>query len=151
MQSQMTMQTYKARRVLNDAKAALDKFDQEPIDVDFRHLVVLCCTLIRTVGDVLRKENEGNEISNAAQRSYYFDNIKDSDLFKNFIKDARDMVIHEYSAKIGWKSTIDLNKVHKIEYPLLEGMYKGYDFRTMIKESIDFWDHHISKMENGIK
>ena len=141
------MKTDKTRRVLDDAKAALEKFNQAPIDVEFRHLVVLCCVLVRTVGDVLRKENQHDTINNEAQQTYFHKNIKDNDLFKHFIKDARDMVAHEYSAKIGWRSTIDSSNNHKMEYPMLDGFYKGYDFRLMIQESIDFWIHHISKME----
>lgn len=142
------MKTDKARRVLDDARTALEKFNQAPIDVEFRHLVVLCCTLIRAVGHVVETENEDNKINHDKLNSYYKDKIKDSEIFKNFIKSTRDTVLKEYTAYIGWASITTLNKDHRMEYLVKEGEYKDKDFRDLMRESIEFWDNHLSKIEN---
>lgn len=143
----MTISTFKARRVLSDAKAALDKFNELPIDVDFRHLIVLCCTLIRAVGHVVESENKSNNINHKKLDLYYRCNIKNIEIFKCFIKIARDTVLKEYTAYIGWTSITTLDKNHRMEYLIKEGTYKDNDFRDLMKKSIEFWDHHLSLIE----
>jgi len=143
----MTIKTQRARRVLMDAIAALDKFNQLPVDVDFRHLVVLCCTLIRSVGHVVEAENAKELSDQQKVSSYYNSNIKDVLLFKNFIKGTRDNVLKEYAAYIGWSSITDLNNNHHMEYLVKEGEYKDEDFRNLMSKAIEFWEHHLAKID----
>ncbi|PUE23719.1 hypothetical protein [Limnohabitans sp. Jir72] len=144
----MTVKTQRARRVLNDARFALEKFKENPIDVDFRHLVVLCCVLIRTVGDALKKENEEDKINLKKQNDYYKKVISSDNLYTNFIKSSRDSIIHEYIARIEWESNTDLEKNHSMEYLMKEGIFKGNDFRELVGQSIEFWEKHLTLIEN---
>lgn len=143
----MTVKTQRAHRVLHDASSALDKFKDNPIDTDFRHAVVLCCILIRTVGDALRKENEDDAISNRKQHNYYKEVIATDTLYKNFIKSARDSITHEYISHTEWASITDLEKNHRMEYLINEGFFKGEDFRKIVLKSIEFWKTHLASIE----
>ena len=141
------MKTTKARRVLNDAALALKKFDESPSDVEFRHLVVLCSSLIRIVGHVLKQENEGVSEDNLLQIEYHKNNIANQLLFTDFIKQIRDSLVKEYSAEISWASITGLDGSHRMEYLVNSGVYGGRDFRDLIAESIDFWNYHLTQIE----
>jgi hypothetical protein len=143
------MKTIKARRVLNDAVLALKKFEDHPSDVDFRHLVVLCSTLIRTVGHVLKDENSDKNCDDTLQVEYFRTHISNQPLFTDFIKNMRDSLVKEYSADIGWASITGLDGRHRMEYILKSGTYEGRDFRDLMNEAISFWDYHLFQMEKN--
>jgi len=140
----MTISTVKALRVLNDAKAALAKFDDSPIDVDFRHLVVLCLALLRAIGHLVDYENQGNNRSKATK--YFKQHIEPAEIFRCFIKEYRDSLLKAYSAKINWQSITTFDKQHRMAYEFADGIYEGRDIRDLIRESIEFWQHHLEEM-----
>jgi len=142
----MPIKTKTAKRVLLDAKFALEKFKDEPIDYEFRHLVFLSMALLRTVGFAIESDNDGEDRIKA--NKYYETTIKKDILFDSFIKDYRDNLIHAYKAKIGWASITDINKNNSMSYELLEGSYIGRDIREMIQLAIEFWEFHLNAMEN---
>jgi hypothetical protein len=143
----LSIKTSNARRVLLDACAAHSRFINEPTDVEFRHLIVLCATLLRAVGHVLKTENSTDEINSKKLDAYYKENIQPQKLFSDFIKTTRDSILKEYSAHIGWASVTDLSKKHHMEYLLKNGIFEGEDFRNLMKESLDFWELHIATIE----
>jgi len=112
----MNVKTAKARRVLSDAKSALEKFNENPIDIDFRHLVVLCAVLIRAVGHVLDSENKDDAVARKKSVDYYKQHIEHSELFKSFIKSTRNSAIKEYTTYVNWASITAIDKSHRMEY-----------------------------------
>ncbi len=76
----MAISTTKARRALLDAIEARRLFDRDPIDIEFRHAVVLNITLLRAVGHISEKENTGVDQTEVAK--YYKKNIKYELIFK---------------------------------------------------------------------
>jgi hypothetical protein len=145
----MKVKTERARRVLNDTKAALNKFNNNPIDIEFRHLVVLCSVLIRAVGHALKTENETSNESASNSTSYFKKNIEQEILFKSFIHPIRNSVIKEYSASLGWASITTLDNNHRMEYLFKDGINEGKDFRDLMNESIVFWEYHLNKLEEN--
>ncbi|WP_408594932.1 hypothetical protein [Limnohabitans sp.] len=143
----MKVKTVKARRVLSDATEALEKFNDKPIDVDFRHLVVLCTVLIRAVGHVLESENENDSVAAKKSNDYYKKYIAHDNLFKGFIKSTRDSAIKEYTTYVGWASVTTIDKDHRMEYLFKGGENEGKDFRDLMKKSVDFWNIHLTRIE----
>ena len=141
------IKTTRARFVLGDVRAALRYFASNPIDIEFRHLVVLCCTLIRTVGDAVKKENKDNRRCQAKARQYFELHIKNDPLFIDFIKSMRDNIQHEYTASVSWASITDINDAHRMEYRIKSGRYEDEDFRDLMTKAIDFWEGHLDQME----
>ncbi len=133
--------------MLNDTVLALKKFEDHPSDVDFRHLVVLCSTLIRTVGHVVKIENSDDNGNNILQDDYFRSHIASQSLFTDFIKHIRDSLVKEYTADIGWASITGLDGRHRMEYLLKSGAYNGRDFRDLMNEAISFWDYHLNQIE----
>ena len=140
----MTISIAKAKRALSDADSAYSKFQDNPIDVDFRHLIVLCLTLLRVVGHVVDKENSGE--SKKKVNAYYKAHIKNVDLFRFFIEEYRNNLLKTYTSKISWQSMTTLDNEHRMDYLLEAGHYAGRDIRDLIKESIAFWDDHLDKI-----
>jgi hypothetical protein len=135
----------KARRVLNDARAASLMFKAEPVDVDFRLSVVLNITLLRTVGYVIESENTGS--NKVKSDEYFHKHIKNKKIFKYFIEQFRNNLVKEYASKIGWSSTTTLDGRIRFEYPIRDGVYEGKDIRKLIKSSIKFWERHLDALE----
>lgn len=140
----MSISTVKASRVLKDAKAALEKFDANPIDVDFRHLVVLCLALLRAVGHVLDRENQGNNKAKATD--YFKQHVEPAEIFRDFINEYRNSLLKTYSAKINWQSNTTLDNQHSMAYEMEDGVYSGRDIRELIREAIEFWQVHLDAM-----
>ena len=134
-----------AKRVLNDAQEAFELFQNNPIDVDFRHTVVLNITLLRTIGSVIKSENKG--LSRIKSDKYFKDHIENEEIFKNFIKYFRDLLVKEYLSKLGWSSITDLEGNNRMEYLIQEGLYAGKDIRNLIQESLQFWTYHLNELE----
>lgn len=143
----MNVKTAKARRVLSDAKSALEKFNENPIDIDFRHLVVLCAVLIRAVGHVLDSENKDDAVARKKSVDYYKQHIERSELFKSFIKSTRNSAIKEYTTYVNWASITAIDKSHRMEYLFKGGENEGRDFRELMRESIEFWENHLTALE----
>ena len=131
----------KSRRVLNDAYEAYRYFKKKPVDLEFRHVVVLNLTLLRAVGHVLNSENKGND--KIKSDDYYHSVIKNDPLFKDFIEKFRNNLIKQYSGKISWSSITTLNGKNRMEYIIHEGKYKGSDIRKLIQKSLSFWKRHL--------
>jgi hypothetical protein len=143
----MKVQTNRARRVLSDAKEALLKFNTEPTDVDFRHLVVLCTVLIRAVGHVLESENQYNKSAKELCATYYKNNIAVDELFITFIKSTRDSAIKEYTTYVTWESITTLDKKHRMQYLFKNGQNDGEDFIRLMQSSVEFWERHLGVIE----
>lgn len=48
----------KTKLIINDLEIAIRKFDNHPIDQEFRLNLVLCLTLIRAIGNVIDNETK---------------------------------------------------------------------------------------------
>lgn len=140
----MTLSTLRANRVLKDAVHAYQRFDDNPVDVEFRHAAILCLTLLRAVGNVVASENSGT--AQAQARCYYKERIQDEPIFKHFIKRYRDSIVKQYSAEIGWELSCRGDKRTVYSYPVQSGYYKRQDLRELVRESIKFWEDHLTAM-----
>ena len=140
----MQISTEKSHRVLNDAKEARFLFNDNPIGVEFRHAVVLNITLVRAIGHVVAKENNGS--AGIKVQNYFIENIKNEVIFKEFIETYRNEILKKYSSKINWASITDMDKNHRMEYIIDDGHFKGVDFRDLIDDSIEFWEHHLNQI-----
>ena len=141
------MTLIKSRRAIEYCKVALSWFQREPIAEDFRLILVLCLTMLRAVGHIIKSECESDEQLNLIQKQMWKNKQCDL-LYLNFIRKFRDNVIKEFRAPVSWASiTIYETKEHRMEYVISDYEYKGRDVREMIQESIDWWMCYVEKVE----
>ena len=77
---------HRSRRVLDDCKIALDKFNEEPSDIEFRLTLVTCISLLRLVGHVIK--SEAAELGLSDQNHQLWEQEKSSDIFSQFISES---------------------------------------------------------------
>ena len=142
-----TMKLIKSRIAIDDCKVALSWFEREPIAEEFRLILVLCLTMLRTVGYIIERECKSDEKLNIIQQHIWM-RAKHDLIFLYFIKKFRDNVIKEFRAPVNWASiTLYESKEHRMEYLISDYEYKGRDVRSIIEESIEWWIFYISKVE----
>jgi hypothetical protein len=139
--------TERARRVLQDCKFALEKFESGPVIDEFRLTLVLCLTLLRSVGHVLKNEAQETTHLQVALDSTWPEK-KRSPIFIEFIEEYRNKVVKEYRSPVRWvsHSSVEDNRSW-MEYPITAGQYTGRDVREVIQEAIAWWEGYLVELE----
>jgi hypothetical protein len=135
---------HRSRRVLDDCKIALDKFNEEPSDIEFRLTLVTCISLLRLVGHVIK--SEASELGLSDQNHQLWEQEKSSDIFSQFINHFRNNILKEYKSPVGWSSITSENG-HRMEYKVLDGFFKDRDIRDLIQDGINWWELYLAKLE----
>ncbi len=109
--------------------------------------LVLCLTLLRSVGHTLVSEGKDSPILRAAMDSTW-PTKSESPIFKYFITKFRNDVVKEYRSPVKWVShhTPDDNRTWT-DYPITSGHYKDRDVRDVIQEAIDWWEEYFVALE----
>ena len=135
---------HRSRRALDDCKAALNKFTENPSDIEFRLTLVTCISLLRLIGHVI--ESESSELGLSDLNIELWKQEKGSIIFTQFINSYRNNILKEYRSPVGWSSITSENG-HRMEYRVLDGFFEGRDVRDLIQEVIDWWELYLTKLE----
>ena len=139
---------HRSRRALSDCKVALDKFTENPSDVQFRLALVTCISLLRLIGHVIK--NEASELGFSGLNFELWEKEKNSIIFTQFINNFRNQILKEYKSSVGW-SSITSESGHRMEYKVLSGFFEGRDVRDLIEEGISWWELYLSNLEISIQ
>jgi len=139
----------RSKLVISDLELAIKQFEKEPIDDEFRLTLVLCVSLLRSVGNVLVNECLVDANLTLLNKRL-FAKRKEDVLFKEFIKGFRDTLLKEYKAPVGWASIeVYINKEKRVEYLLKTGTFEGEDIRTLLQQGTDWWKKYILELEQS--
>ena len=141
------MKISSARRALDDCRYSLEWFRKEPVAEDFRLTLILCATMLRIVGHLIKKECDFNDDLKTINYSLWEVRKKDP-LFSHFIDLFRNNLLKEYKSPVMFSSITQYGtNAHRMEYLITDGMYKDTDVRDLIAQSIEWWNAYIEELE----
>jgi hypothetical protein len=161
--------TLTARLVLNDCRLALAHLENEPDQSNWRIHWVAAVTLLRIVGHVLDKVDgrENSQLRLAARRLYEeWKTGAEHQIFREFIDNERNNILKEYQFGVSegpieillsgetQSGPMPLQVVQiseNIYRPMQDGVYAGEDGRTLIEDSIEWWEQQLSQIEQSLK
>lgn len=134
------MNKFRAEIVLNDCRLALEKFDEQLIDDEFRLNLVLNLALLRAVGHCLNDE--------LGSKDTHYVNKKEDRIYKEFICDFRNKILKNYKACVSWEVSSNIDSdTSKVNYLITDGSYKDKDVRHVIAEAIVWWEIYIAELK----
>ncbi len=151
-----------ARRVLDDCRLAHQMMEAECDHARLRVQWIGALTLLRLVGDALSKvdSNRGNSIKKAIGDQYKAD--RHEEIYRDFIKGARDRAVHLYDHDLLDASEIPVlvefsngelqqDELDECLFMPLTGEFRaGSDARDVYMEAINWWGNHIAKIEKAV-
>lgn len=157
------MPELKAREVLNDCRLCVEMMDAESDHARLRVQWIGGLALLRLVGDVLNKVDSAGDARIAAAARTQFESDKNDQLYREFIKGARDRAVHLYEHDL-----LDISEIpiiiqhsngeveqHELEeclYMPLTGQFRpGEDARDVYRDAIKWWDRHIGTIERSVR
>ena len=141
-----------AEEVLRDCREALDDFVDGLQGRRWRRHWILCLTLVRCVGHVLKEVDRKSDGTLRSIVDIEYQELEqrkpEPRIFWEFIKKERDSILKQYRTSAGQGVTIDLeeNKT-TYDYVINEGVFKGYEERELLKQAINFWEQHIANIK----
>jgi hypothetical protein len=152
----------RARRVLDDARVALEWLDDDSDKQLFRIRWVGFCALLRTVGHVLDKvDAAASAVVRTAVNAQWHEwrNSREKhEIFWDFIEAERNAVLKTY--EVSYLETDEPVVVitgddepdqYRFEpslfRPITDGPFAGYDARDIGQEAIAWWDEQLQVIE----
>ena len=166
--------TYQALQVLQDCYHALNLLENEENEDLWRVHWAGALALLRAVGNVLKQVDAKTDPRIAAAEKEQFKKWKqddrDSDMFFEFIKKDRDLLLKEYEFNVHPLDTSSIlittklrdqngnifehNEVHELDgniyRPILSGPKEGDDARDAYKEALEWWGHQLDEIDQII-
>jgi|SRR5580658_183103 hypothetical protein len=163
--------TTAARHVLKDCRLAHAMLEDETEPDKFRVLWVAASALIRSVGQVLDKIDGQDPHLRAVARERYNLWRKDNAehlIFRNFIKQERDLVIHEYRSNLDPRENLPVAIIdgrpalisetdaavdssyrldENIFRPFAGGRWAGEDVRDVLLEAMEWWERELTVID----
>jgi hypothetical protein len=161
--------TLTARLVLEDCRLALGHLENEPDERNWRVHWVAAVTLLRIVGHVLDKVDgrENAQLRLTARKLYKeWKTHPEHEIFREFIDNERNNVLKEYEFGVSEgpievllseetpSGPVPIQVVQiseNIYRPMQDGVYAGEDGRTLIEDSIEWWERQLSQIEQSLK
>jgi hypothetical protein len=143
----------RAKIVLDDCRGALDDFKEGLQGEQWRRHFVLCVTLLRAVGNVLEKiDTQHSEALKNIIKLKHEDWKKvnsGSEIYWEFIKKDRDLILKEYQINAGQSVTIKIGEgKSEYSYPYYGKAFQGKDQRELIKMAIEWWEECFKSIED---
>lgn len=161
--------TLTARLVLDDCRLALGHLENEPDERNWRVHWVAAVTMLRIVGHVLDKVDgrENAQLRLTARKLYEkWKTDPEHEIFREFIDNERNNVLKEYEFGVSEgpieillseetpSGPVPIQVVQiseNIYRPMQGGVYAGEDGRTLIEDSIEWWERQLSQIEQSLK
>ena len=155
--------TRAARIVLADCVLAHKLLDEETDEKLWRVHWVGALSLIRAVGNVLEKIDGTDpiyrKISNAMFRAWLNEMNPEHQIFRDFIKHERDLMLKEYSTSVNLDSIVPLLVLpvdvvsptdQNIFRPMESGPWAGEDARDIYQLAIEWWVVQLEKVDSQV-
>ncbi|MBT3350055.1 MAG: hypothetical protein HOL66_15945 [Rhodospirillaceae bacterium] len=149
-----------AQMVLEDCREALRLLEEQPSGTTWRVQWSACCTLLRTVRNVLfevdiKDDTHPPELVKEVQS--FRDGMKASEpepkIYWGFIAESANIILHEYDLHAGQGITIHVGAnieageaPHTRSYPIHDGPFEGQDQRDVVREAIDWWEKQLEEI-----
>ena len=141
------------------------RLEHERDEREWRLDWALAVVLLRTVGDVLHKvDGAANPQVKRASRELYesWGTGKENAIFRHFIKQERDSIVHEYRTAMSEGPIAIINVATALSRepvtlddlieenlfrPMNDGPYAGQDGRDLIDDALEWWRAQLDEID----
>ncbi len=160
--------TQEAKIVLDECRDYLQELRQKPMGKDWKRKWKAAMTSLRSIGNVL--QNKDSKISSKMKEVIQnkHQEMKDDDIFKDFIKKERDDLLKENETSAGQAiaitltETVYLNRTKqtpkqdtkppevKVKYVINKGIFEGQNPIDMYEKAINWWDEYLDDIDRKV-
>ena len=152
--------TNKAREVLEDCYVASRLLENEADFNNWKVIWIGAITLLRSVGQVLKKIDGQDPVVLDVSNTFYKDwkTNPNHKIFHDFIKSERDNLLKEYESSVdaadvflftaGTEQYVVDDNIYR---PFSYGAWEGEDSRDVYKLAIAWWENELDKIDIEVK